>query len=64
MSLSPLASTPVLRAGKEGGSAQCREGLCPGHVGFGEPPEQGKDLLGAGHRTDTRGGSTVEEKVG
>lgn len=34
------------------------------HMGFGEPPEQGKDLLGAGHRVETRGGSSMGEKVG
>lgn len=33
-------------------------------MGFGEPAEQRKDLLGAGHRVDTRGGSSMEEKVG
>lgn len=38
--------------------------FCTGQVGFGEPPEQGKDPLGAGCRVKTGGGSSMEETVG
>lgn len=68
MSLSP---TPVLLCSRKGrrvtllNAELCALGsaFCMRPVGFGEPAEHGKVLLGAGHRVDTRGGSSMEEKM-